>query len=59
VFVQTFDDMYSTVVASSSSYTFDEVVYGAKFLPMFSKSADNAKTILHLDRLNAFETISF
>lgn len=59
VFVKTFDDMYSTVVASSSSYTFDEVVYGAKFLPMFSKSADNAKTILHLDRLNTFETISF
>ncbi len=58
VFIKTFDDMFSTVVASSSSYTFDEVVYGAKFKPMYTRSSDNAKTILDLDKLNEFEKVS-
>lgn len=59
VFVKTFDDMFSTVVATRSSYTFDEVVYGAKFKPMYSRSTDNSKTTLHLDKLNEFELVSF
>lgn len=57
VFIKTFDDMFSTVVATSSSYTFEEVIYGAKFTPMFSRSTDNVKTILNLDKLNAFERV--
>jgi len=57
VFIKTFDDMFSTVVASSSSYTFDEVVYGGKFKPMYTRSGDNAKTILDLDKLNEFERV--
>ncbi len=59
VFIKTFDDMFSTIVASSSSYTFEEIVYGAKFIPMFSRNADNSKTILDLDKLNAFENSNF
>ena len=59
VFIKTFDDMFSTIVASSSSYTFNEIVYGAKFIPMFSRNADNSKTILDLDKLNAFENSNF
>lgn len=59
VFIKTFDDMFSTIVASSSSYTFDEIVYGAKFIPMFSRNADNSKTILDLDKLNEFENSAF
>jgi hypothetical protein len=59
VFVKLFDDMYSTVVATRTSYTFDEVVYGAKFKPMFSRSTDNSKTVLHLNMLNEFEQVSF
>jgi inward rectifier potassium channel len=58
VFIKIFDDMFSTVVTTRSSYTFHEVVYGAKFKPMFSRSTDNAKTILHLDRLNEFEIVN-
>lgn len=55
VYIKTFDDMYSTVVATRTSYTFEEVVYGAKFKPMYSRSSDNTKTILHLNMLNEFE----
>ena len=59
VYVKVYDDMYSTHVVKRASYTFNEIVYGAKFLPMFSRSEDDNKTILHLDKLNAFEKINF
>lgn len=55
VYIKTFDDLYSTVVTTRTSYTFEEVVYGAKFKPMYSRSSDNSKTILHLNMLNEFE----
>jgi inward rectifier potassium channel len=54
VYVKTFDDMYSSTVAKRTSYTFNEVVYGAKFSPMYSKNESNTKTVLHLDNLNSF-----
>ncbi|NRT11118.1 ion channel [Flavobacterium sp. 14A] len=58
VFIKTFDDMFSTTVAARSSYTFDEVVYGAKFVPMYTRSTDNSKTVLNLDKLNEFQKLS-
>jgi inward rectifier potassium channel len=54
VIIKTFDDMFSTTVAARTSYTFEEVVYGAKYEIMYAKNADNTRTILHLDKLNAF-----
>lgn len=54
VFIKTFDDMYSSTVAKRTSYTFDEVVYGAKFSSMYSKNESNTKTVLHLENLNSF-----
>lgn len=58
VFVKMFDDMYSSNVVKRASYTFAEVVYGAKFNLMYSRSADDSKTILHIDRLNSFNRVS-
>jgi len=58
VYIKVFDDMYSTSVVKRTSYTFDEVIYGAKFLPMFTRSDDNNKTVLHIDKLNLFERIN-
>jgi inward rectifier potassium channel len=46
--------MYSSTVAKRTSYTFDEVVYGAKFSSMYSKNESNTKTVLHLEKLNSF-----
>jgi inward rectifier potassium channel len=59
VFVKTFDDMFSNTVAIRTSYTFEEVIYGAKFEPMYTRSIDNAKTILYLDKLNSFTDAPF
>ena len=57
VYVKVYDDMYSTHVVKRASYTLNEIIYGAKFLPMFSRSEHDDKTILHLDKLNSFEKI--
>lgn len=58
VFITTFDDMFSNTVAARTSYTFDEVMYGAKFETMYNRSKDNSKTILHLDKLNSYELVN-
>jgi inward rectifier potassium channel len=57
VHVKAFDDMYSSTVVKRTSYTFTEIVYGAKFLPMYDKNESNTKTILHLDYLNKFVNV--
>lgn len=56
VFITTFDDMFSNTVAARTSYTFNEIIYGAKFQPMYNRSKDGSRTILHLDKLNQYET---
>lgn len=58
VFLRVFDDMYSTTVVKRTSYTFSEIVFGAKFLPMFSRNENGSKTLLHVDRLNEYEILT-
>lgn len=58
VFLKTFDDMFSNTVAARTSYTFGEVIYGAKFEPMYTRSTDNSRTILDLDKLNEFYSVN-
>jgi inward rectifier potassium channel len=57
VFIKAFDDMFSASVVKRSSYVFGEVVFGAKFIPMFSRSEDDSRTLLHIDKLNAFTRV--
>ena len=55
-FVQGFDESFSNTVISRTSYTADELIYGAKFLPMYGPTSDGKSTILHLDKLDDYET---
>jgi inward rectifier potassium channel len=57
VYIKAFDDLFSATVAVSTSYTFDEIIYGAKFKMMYSENDDNTKTILHLDRINSYNKV--
>ncbi len=57
VFVQGFDESFSNTVISRSSYTFDELVYGARFVPMFNPNQDNTGTELHMEKLDEYELI--
>ena len=58
VYVKAFDDLFSNTVAASTSYTFNEVVYGAKFEMMYAENEDNTKTILYLDKLNSYRSVA-
>ena len=54
VFVKAFDDMFSNTVVDRTSYTLQEVVVGAKFIPMYHRDEANQRTILELKKLNRF-----
>ena len=55
-FLKAFDDTFSQTVYSRTSYRANELVYGAKFLPMFSQQ-ENGKTLLDLRLINAMEKV--
>ncbi len=57
VYVKAFDDMFSNTVVARTSYTMDELIIGAKFNPVYHKSDDNSRTLLHLDKLNSFNPV--
>ncbi len=49
-----FDDVFSNTVVQRTSYISPEIVYGAKFLPMFTIAKDGSTTVMDIDKLNAF-----
>lgn len=56
--IKGFDDHFSNTVQQRSSYTHHELVYGAKFVPMYERPEGSAYTILELDKLNAYEKVT-
>jgi inward rectifier potassium channel len=58
VYIKAFDDHFSNTVQQRTSYTHRDLIYGAKFLPMFERSDDGTSTILELDKINAYELVS-
>lgn len=58
VFMKGFDDHFSNIVQQRTSYTVNDVVYGAKFKPMFRKAEDGLATLLELDQINVFEEVA-
>ena len=54
VFFKAFDDMFSNTVVARSSYTFREVIVGARFTPMYHRDEEHNNTILELEKLNNF-----
>ena len=55
VYIKAFDDMFSDNVIKRTSYTFDEIVFDAKFSPMFY--GNNNNTIINIDNLNKYELL--
>lgn len=54
IFIKAFDDMFSNMVVTRSSYIFKEIVVGAKFVSMYHRNADGSRTILELEKLSSF-----
>lgn len=55
VAVKAFDDHFSNTVQQRTSYTINELIYGARFLPMFHRAENGSHTVLELDKINAHE----
>ncbi len=57
IYVKAFDDHFSNIVQQRTSYIYHQVVYGAKFLPMFERATGGGYTLLELDKINAHEKV--
>lgn len=56
--IRAYDEGFASTVVQRTSYITDEIVVGAKFLPMFQPSSDQQTTNLNLDKINAFEKVN-
>jgi inward rectifier potassium channel len=54
VLIRGFDDVYSNVVQQRTSYTYQEIKFNGKFVPMYRESDDGKTTILELHKLNEY-----
>jgi len=57
VLIRGFDDVYSNVVQQRTSYTYDEIQFNRKFIPMYRESPDGKTTILELHKLNEYQEL--
>ncbi|MCX8522532.1 ion channel [Chryseobacterium formosus] len=55
VHVRAFDEVFSNTVVQRSSYTSREIIYGAKFLPMYYPDKEKDSTVLDLDKINEYQ----
>jgi inward rectifier potassium channel len=56
--VSGFSPVFSNMVMQRTSYTYHEIVWGAKFKPMYRETPDGTSTIIELHKLNDFEPVS-
>ena len=52
VMLRGFDDIFSNYVQQRTSYTFKEILFDRKFIPMFRESDDGNTTILELHKIS-------
>ena len=55
--IKAFDDVFANTVVQRTSYITPEIIFGAKFLPMYHSSEDNKTTILDLDKINDYQKV--
>ena len=57
VMLRGFDDVFSNYVQQRTSYTFNEILFNRKFIPMYKESEDGKTTILELHKLNVHKEL--
>jgi inward rectifier potassium channel len=57
VMLRGFDEVFSSYVQQRTSYTYHEIFFNRKFVPMYRESADGRTTILELHKLNIHNKI--
>ncbi len=58
VMIRGFDDVFSNFVQHRTSYTYHEIIFNHKFVPMYHESEDGNTTILELNKLNTFRQVN-
>lgn len=56
VILKTFDDTFSQTVHSRTSYIYSDIVWGAKFKPVFHRNEDG-QAILDLSKISEYEVV--
>jgi inward rectifier potassium channel len=57
VMLRGFDDVFSNYVQQRTSYTYNEIIFNRKFVPMYRESDDGQATILELHKLNIHKEV--
>jgi inward rectifier potassium channel len=57
VTIKAFDDHFSNTVQQRSSYNRDEMIYGAKYVPMYERAENGHYTELRLNKINEYESV--
>lgn len=57
VLITGFDAVYSAPVLQRTSYTYQEMKFNAKFVPMYRESEDGQTTILEMHKLNKIKVL--
>jgi inward rectifier potassium channel len=58
VFLKGFDETYSTSVVARTSYLYNEIKWGYKFIPMYVRSEDASSTLIDINKLNTMEQVA-
>lgn len=58
ILVRGYDEVFTAIVQQRTSYTHEEVVFNAKFLPMYRESEDGKTTILELQKISHYRVLS-
>jgi inward rectifier potassium channel len=57
VWVRGFDDVFNNTVQQRTSYTYNEIIFNRRFVPMYRESEDGNTTILELQKLNTHKAV--
>lgn len=57
VMFKAYDDTYAQSVHYRFSYTAAEIIWGAKFIPMFKRNEDGSSTVLELNKINEYNKV--
>ncbi|HSZ24123.1 MAG TPA: ion channel [Cytophagaceae bacterium] len=57
VLLKAFDNTYSQIVHTRSSYKYNDIVWGGKFKPMFYRAKNGSSTVLELDKISDYELV--
>jgi|GEM_PF-30889 len=58
VFIKAFDDTFSQVVYQRTSYAYQDLIWGARFKPMYAPMEGSSKIRLELDKIDDIEIVA-